>query len=93
MSDSIWYEASFGTITPVKVSKTTDKTVTVTSGMMKSVRRKESDNSAYFPTWEDAHNFLMNQADIGVISARERLHLANAYYGNIKGLKRPRETS
>lgn len=43
-------------------------------------------------TWEEAHDYLLKQAESKVKSARLALGRANGEYGNIKGMKKPKPT-
>lgn len=43
----------------------------------------------FFPTWEEAHQYLLKHFEERVISARLRLEQANGDLGNVKGLKAP----
>jgi len=44
---------------------------------------------SYHGTWEAAQEFLMNRAAFKVQQARRELQLAQAFEGNVKGLKKP----
>jgi hypothetical protein len=46
-------------------------------------------NTNYHSTWLEAHAHLMEDAQFAVQSKRRQLELANAYLGNVKGLKAP----
>ena len=54
---------------------------------------KRGDRVAYHDTWEDAHMNLMEHAKGCVQSKRRQLELANAYLGNVKGLRKPAEAA
>ena len=48
---------------------------------------KETDMVKYHDSWADAKAWLMMLADYEVKQARRSLELANAHYGNVKGLR------
>ena len=50
-------------------------------------------NTTYHASWEDAHAHLLEQAVFAVQSKRRQLELANAYHGNVKGLRKPAEAA
>ena len=50
---------------------------------------KSGRGSSYFPTWQQAHEHLLNGAQEDVQTLRLRLERANSRLGNIKGLKPP----
>lgn len=60
-----------------KDAQTIDKTV-----------RKRGSYESYFQTWEEAHEFLMKEAEEKLDIARRRLATAQAHMGNIKGMKK-----
>ena len=86
-----WFRTSPGNaqITPVEVLSITSQFVTLAPEGRRVA--KSGTFERYFPTWEDAHDYLMLAArnDVGV--ARRRLELANAFLGNVKGLRRARD--
>jgi hypothetical protein len=51
-------------------------------------RLKLSGFHNYFNTWEEAKNFLQDQADRKVDSLRRQLEQAKGEQGNIKGMKK-----
>lgn len=84
-------------IQPVEVVKTTEKFVTIREerfsfGPKKFDERrcaKEGSYDRYFPTWEEAHAYLLNKAEAKLVSARRSLELAQGELGNVKGMKKP----
>jgi hypothetical protein len=50
---------------------------------------KVSDWKNYFDTWDEAKQYLLNQAEAKLTGARFRLQSARSEHGNIKGLKNP----
>ena len=83
-------------ISPVIVSKSTEKTVSVVGryGGTKPARcDKISRFEAYFPTWDEAHAYLMGRCEAKVHGCRRALELANSELGNAKGLKNPGATA
>jgi hypothetical protein len=49
-------------------------------------------NVSYHATWEDAHTNLLEHAALHVQWQRRQLEIANAYHGNVKGLRKPAES-
>lgn len=96
-----WFKAWFGKIAPVEVSKSTDKTVTVREYWRNSpsadpvVRERkhlrQAGYEAYFPTWEEAHQHLLINAESKLLASRRALEVAQSEYGNVKGMKPPKE--
>lgn len=83
-------------IEKLEVVKETAKTITILEpswdGKKFSETRYNKDARYQFhETWSAAHEHLMNEAQVAVISARRTLELANAKLGNIKGMKEPTE--
>ncbi len=50
---------------------------------------RESCGEKWFPMWEEARAFALEKAEEKVQAARRSLELANAYLGNVKGMKKP----
>jgi len=48
---------------------------------------KHSDHANYFETWEEAKEYLMDAAENKLSGARRQLELAQAFHGNVKGMK------
>jgi len=43
----------------------------------------------YHDSWDDAHAYLTKQAEAKLIGARRTLETAQAFAGNVKGLRKP----
>jgi len=56
-------------------------------------KARHGDRVNYHETWDAAHLHLMEHAAMKAQTARRQLELANAYHGNVKGLKKPAETA
>lgn len=80
-------------IEPVKVLKATEKTVEVErewNGRVTTSRsHKRSTYDNYFPTWEEAHAFLLEKAETRLEGARVGLQKAQNEYFIVKGMKKP----
>ena len=59
--------------------------------MMQTKAAKHGDRVNYHATWDDARAHLLENAELSVRSKRRQLELANAYHGNVKGLRPPAE--
>ena len=79
------FEWSSGKIEVVQVERETATSVFIDGSRV----AKRSSYRCYFDTWDKAHAFLTEQAQANVDSARRRLELANAFAGNVKGMKNP----
>ena len=51
------------------------------------VCRKESGYYNYFDTWEEAHKYLLEEAERSVEDVKQVMQRAEAYLADIKGLK------
>lgn len=100
MSETWYRTGGWGhLIEEVQVVKSTEKSVIVLEKRwmiggrdqeyQKVRHAKRSEYSAYFPTWEEAHAYLLDKAEREVNGARLRLNDATGRLGNIKGLKKP----
>ncbi|PXX41108.1 MULTISPECIES: hypothetical protein [Burkholderia] len=80
-----------------EVSKETASTVTwIDRWRDQAVERKERKVTTmhrWFETWADAKAWLIERAELDVISARRKLKQANARLGNAKSLKAPSEAA
>jgi hypothetical protein len=72
-------------IIEVEVEKETDSSVWVKGHR----NAKRSADATYCDTWDEAHNILLEKAQIRVDDARNRLNHANDVLGNVKGMKKP----
>jgi len=77
-------------IEAIEVSGETERFITIVGETRKSAKRGEYWN--FFPTWDAAHSYLMDMAGGKVKAARRQLELANATFGNIKGMKPPTQS-
>lgn len=73
-------------IETVEVERETDSSVWING------RRNAKTTSwdKYWDSWEEAHAYLLEKAERSLQSARRSLEMAQAKYGNIKGMKRER---
>ena len=53
---------------------------------------KCSEYTNFFDSWEDAHTFILGNAELAVINARRDLAAAHDVLGNIKGMRPPGAT-
>jgi hypothetical protein len=74
-------------IKKVEVEKETDSSVWAKGKRIAKRARHQS----IFDGWEEAKEHLLKEAEASVISARRQLEYANSRYGNIKGMKPPKE--
>lgn len=81
-----WFEVWGDEITPRLVEKHTESNVWI-SGQ----RRGRISWRSYFPTWTEAHGFLLDSAEQDLNAARRALQIQQGRYGNIKGM-RPSQT-
>ena len=91
-----WFKASGWRwkpeIKPVEVIGETECFITMPNptGKGKPWREaKRTDDYAYFPSWDDAHSFMLNQVGDRVRRIRTQLEQAKGTYGNVKGMKKP----
>ena len=54
-------------------------------------RMKESDSDRFHDTWEAAHDFLLERAELHLESCRDALRRAQGAHGNVKGMRKPLE--
>jgi hypothetical protein len=96
-----WFRIQFEKIQPVEVVASTDKTVTVRTYWRNNLsvapqardlkRHKFTGFECYFPTWQEAHAHLLKEAEGNLLAARRSLETAQSAYGNVKGMKPPKE--
>lgn len=86
---SSWWMVWFGKIEPVQVERSTAHSVWVDG--RKNARL--TDWKSYFPTWAEAHAWLLEKAERRLNSARDELQLAQGQFGNVKGMKHPTVTA
>jgi hypothetical protein len=85
-----WYHARWGKVEPVQVEKETEQSIWIGG----SRRAKKSGGGFYsidhyYPTWAEAREALLKEAQEKVNSLRRQLDLANGALGNIKGKRSP----
>lgn len=89
-----WYEVGkWGDkIEPVEVERSTEQSVWVfNKWRVDRVERRArvSEHACYFPTWEEAHAYLLDRAETRLAGARRALALAQSAHGNVKGMRKP----
>lgn len=93
--EETWYKARAGNwksnIDPVVVVKETGSFIILKGDTRKSAKRGLYEN--YFKTWDEAKAFLLENAEIDVTHAKDKLQSARSYLGNIQSLKPPQERS
>lgn len=88
METETWYEiANYGTpkITPVRVLRETSKQIVLADCHPANARRNKA--HTYFPTWDEAHAYLLSETEARVIAARQTLERERGKLGNIKGMR------
>jgi hypothetical protein len=84
----IKYRVEFRKIYAVEVERETKSQVVLRNGRKTN---KVSSWSNWFDTWEEAHEFLINESLNNVNDARTRLEIANGILGQIRGMKKPNQ--
>jgi hypothetical protein len=74
-----------GLIVPVTVEKASDLCVWING--CRTAKRNKYRN--YHPTWQEAKDALLVEAEARVNDIRRQLEQANGHLGNVKGLKEP----
>lgn len=88
METQTWYEViNYGSpkITPVRVLRETNKQIVLADCHPGNARRNKA--HTYFPTWDEAHAYLLSEAEAKVIAARQTLERERGKHGNIKGMR------
>lgn len=80
----IKYLAKFNRVEKLEVTGETDHFVKLLNGRKEA---KKTDWSAYFDSFDDAKNSLVDKAQNRVDSLRRQLETANGELGQIKGIK------
>ena len=83
----IKYRIRFDEIKAIEVLRETDKQVVLLVGKTEHRENKVSGWSTWHDTWEDAHAFLVEEAEKKVNSIRLQLDRAKGRLGQIKGMK------
>lgn len=84
----IKYRTCNGDIEAVEVLRAT-ATMVVLPGKREVREAKRSARQNWHDTWEEAHAFILAEAQASVDSLRRRLERATDKLGNIKGMKKP----
>lgn len=96
----IMWRTSWGDkIQKVECSKVTPKVVWLLTDIWRPDRHlrepereaRKTKHHSYHETWEEAHAYLMAQANENLEKARLQLQRAQGHHGNIKGMKKPEE--
>lgn len=83
-------------IKPVEILRETEKMVVISSPdcvFYKNGERRElkrTDDWAYFGTWQEAHAFLVQDAESKINRCKERLCDAEKKYAKIKEMQEPK---
>lgn len=88
MEPKTWYEiASYNTpkITPVRVLRETSKQIVLADCHPGNARRNKA--HTYFPTWSEAHEYLLHEAEARVIAARRTLERERGAHESIKSMR------
>lgn len=86
-----WFRARIWAlkVEPVEVVRETEKTVEIRDGRSTFRSHKSSQGEGIFPRWDEAHAFLLNQAELKLENARTALQRAQGAHGRVKGMKKP----
>ena len=89
----IKYMTLHGKIAAREIERETATQVILRQGLRLTARRqnKRSGHTNWHDTWEDAHTFLVTEAEREVNALRLRLEHAEGRLDQIKGMKRPVE--
>lgn len=84
-----WYTTNHWrtTIDAKEVERYTEGSVWPKGAYKGRRQARTSQYEQWWPTWEEAHNHLMQRAEAKVNSLRSQLQHANGELGNIKGLR------
>jgi hypothetical protein len=80
---------SFPGIDAIEVERETEHCVWINGRKSNKVGSWEN----YHDTWEQAHAFLLAEAQAALDIARNRLQQAQDTYGNVKGMNPPKENT
>lgn len=80
------FQVTGAKIEEVEVTRETSAMVYLAGGKREN---KKTEWHSYHPTWEAAHAALLAHAEDQLKAVRRRLQVAQSYYGNIKGMKKP----
>ena len=83
-----WSTESYSSeIRPVIVEQETAEFITIKGSRRRTA--KKSDFKCYFPTWAEAHTFLMDRATIAAQIARDKLARAEREMAALMAMKEP----
>jgi hypothetical protein len=96
---TMWRTSWRGVIQKVECFNVTPKTVWLLTDIWRPDRHlrepereaRKTKHHSYHETWEEAHAYLMAQANENLEKAQLQLQKAQGHYGNIKGMKKPEE--
>ncbi|MNK80828.1 hypothetical protein D3C87_1005580 [compost metagenome] len=76
-----------------KAAKITEETFEKSTGSFLTPERgprvaKSSAYSQYYPTWDEAHQALLEETEKDLTQARRALERAQGFHGNVKGMKK-----
>jgi len=80
----VWFQVWLDKIDPVKVDNYSEKSVWIDGR-----RLARSGWRDYFPTWAEAHEFLIKKAESDLNDARLNLERMRGRHGQIKGMRPP----
>ena len=90
---STWYKVqSYGhIIKPVEVVRFTDKSIWMENSFTTLTDRllRLTDYANYYPTWEEAHAFLLTRFADRVARLKQNTQNANSILGQIKKMTKP----
>lgn len=77
-----WYEAWNGSVTAIEIESATEKMVTLRNG-----RRRKRDNwCPVFPTWQEAHQRLIDDSNTKIENYKLNLQREQSYLDRVKKL-------
>ena len=86
MSETWFNVRKYGNkIEPVSVERSTASSVWI--GGRRNARDSEWDS--YFPSWTEAHSYLLQRAEVNLDRVRRSLQVAQSELGHVKGMKPP----
>jgi hypothetical protein len=85
IATTTWYRIRWEQITPVQVERSTQ-----TSIWMDGHRESRASNyTSYFPSWEEARNYLLDKTEREAASLKAQLTRKEGLLGNLRGMKEP----
>ena len=90
MATQTWWRAYWERrIEPVQVERFTEQSVWIDGRRRARMSDGYGRIDGYFPTWAEARDALLEEAEGKVASIRLQLEQANGKLGNIRGMKEP----